>query len=343
MVLGLVADGHRLAGGEGLGLELLADPVDRFLGHAPRPGKDVRDDGGADVVVDESFDVSVVGIADGAVVVDHALGPVGRGVPELVLVEGVGPPLLELVEAAVPKAVGHLGIHQDDLAFDVDALVVVVAELGRRDAIADIDDLGRDFARPRGPAGNELILVLVGLLDDAALPGRNEHLTDAAGVDDSVGVREELAEGAVVAAGLDAPALEQGLDPLDAGFVLLGPRQPSAVLLGDKLRDVVVERLALDEVHGLEDLGIVGGRGRGLTARLGLQARGRESESEQDGRGETAGTCHDDSSFVDGVEEYSMFGPGLKSKRGRTPPPGFDSAPRFCYFDHFGVNSRRHP
>ena len=297
MMLALVADGHRLARGEGLGLELLADPADDVVVALARAGEDIRDDGLADVVIDEPLDVGVVGVADGPVVVDHPGRPVGRGVLELVLMEGIGAPLLEELERLFAGADRDLGLHEHDLALDVDALVVVVAELGRGDAVADIDDLGRDLAGARRAAGHELVLVLVGLLDDTVLAGRHIQLADAARENDGVRVREELPVGPVLAAGLDAPALEQGLDPLDAGLVLLGAGQTAAVLLGDHLLDVVVKRLALDEVHGFEDLGLVGRRGRGLAGRLGGEGEPREYEPEGENGQGTARQLHVDASF----------------------------------------------
>ncbi len=105
---------------------------------------------------------------------------------------------------------------------------------------------------------------------------------------------------------LDAPALEQGLDPLDAGLVFLRPRQPAAEFLGDELLDVVVERLALDEMHGLEDLGLVGRRGRGLPAGLGPRPECREREDQDDRRDETTGTFHGVPPPKK-VERYSTF------------------------------------
>ena len=344
MVLGRVADGHRLARGEGLGLELLADPADDILVASSGPGEDVGDDGRADVVIDEPFDVGVVGIADGPVVVDHALGPVGGRVPELVLVEGVGPPFLEQLQGRLARAHRHFGLHEHDLALDVDALVVVVAELGRGDAVADIDDLGRDLARPRRPAGHELVLVRIGLLDDAALPRRDAHLADAAREDDGVGIREELPVGPVVAARLDAPALEQGLDPLDAGFVFLRAGQPAAVFLGDELLDVIGERLALDEMHGLDDLGLVGRGGSRPAGPAGPRAgvpRPRETMR-------TAGAKRRESFMTDAslknLKGILRSGAAPSQKpRPAGSPAAFDSAPGFCYFGVFGVFPRRHP
>ena len=207
MMLGHVLDRHRLAGGEGSGLELLADPGDRLGVRPSRPGEDVGHDRRPDVMVDESLAVGVVGIADRPVVVDHSLGPVVEGVLELVLVEGVRPPFWEGA-GRIARPDRDLRIHQDDLPLDVQAGVIVVAQLRGGDPVADEDDLGRHLARGRGSAGDELLLELIELFDRSVLDRKMKDARPAR-KDQGVGIRELLEICAVVPARGDAPFLHE--------------------------------------------------------------------------------------------------------------------------------------
>ena len=219
-------------------------------------------------MVDKALAVGIVGIADGAVVVDHPLGPVGHGILQLVLMEGIRPPFLELIEVVRARHDGHLGIHEDDLALDIDAGVVVIAQLGSRNAVADIDDFGGDLASGGRPAGNEFILVFIGLLDDPVLDG-NVHRQKAALEHERIGIGEGLQISSAVARRLDPPGLEQRGHPGRAGVEFGRAGQPAGVFLGAQLLNIVEQGLAVGQRRRrpLAGLGAGQGPGRGQEKR----------------------------------------------------------------------------
>jgi len=229
-------------------------------------------------MVDESLAVGVVGIADRAVVVDHAFGPVVEGVLELVLVEGIRPPFREGA-GRVARTDRDLRIHQNDLPLDVQAGVIIVAQLRSGDSVSDEDDLGRHLARGRGSAGDELLLVRVGFLDRPVL---DRQMKDArsSGKDQRVGIRELLEVRAVVAARGDAPFLQERNHPIGAGVVLGRSGQAAAVFLRRQLLDVFGQGLAPDRVHRRQQLLLVGER-RGGRPRI-LRRGGRRQDRSED-------------------------------------------------------------
>ena len=279
VMLGDVFHRHHLARSERGRFERRSNLLQNVVALLARAGEHVVPHGAAGGRPAEALHEGAVRIDD-EVVVDHAGGAVLRGVLHLVVVERIGPPLLEELGVAVGRD-RHLRFHHHQLAFHVDAGVVVVAEFGRGGAIADVDDLGGNGAGVGGRTREVLLLEDVRALHDLAVRQLDVEAERTAREHERVGIRELLVERPLVAGRLDLPPSHEVGRPLRDRVELWRARQPALVFRRCHLFHVVEQRMARNTVH-VRHQAVFAQRigGRGLTRLLGDDQAGQEEDGE---------------------------------------------------------------